>query len=1004
MGATEFNAPTLAELKSALCEATKELHESLKQALSEVKPSGASATQNCSIYLVIDALDELAVADQYDALTFLCSLGSLEFLQLLVTSRPHPTVQKALLVKAAWPNIVVDKAAIQEDIASYIDSVIGSSRLNELDGDVQRAIKTTLMSKGATMYVPGLLKCQCTNFRRFLWVSLQLDHLRSLMVDNADIIRNELKTLPDDLYDTYQRSLDRIAPASLKPKAIRALRWLAFARRPLLMHELIEACSLVEDLRQTPALIESTSLSRADIANLLADFLYLDPPLSEVSPELCTVTIAHASVQDFLVGNDYMAPAETLKKPLLAVLHGHICNADLVIAELCMAFVFSYNKAGVYKHDHPLLSYAWYHWDEHLEPVRSKTSEGISAYFRSQAAYILKNLQRKYSQHLHWLPKSADSQAALADALNVPYFYPEFEQFRLQDTRSSRRSRYLDEEPRTSKTIPHTWRTYREEPPSCHSLHRHPETVEFSYQPLHHQQQETRLLEILPSLSEHTSIECRLQAFPIELAPTYDALSYAWGQHEDESTIMINGQSITTRGNLHQILGNLRRRSEMEDGHLWIDAISINQANYLERSHQVFMMAKIYSTARRVLISFGAAAEGDARGVQNMVYIASEVMHATEDKKEALRTKLVDLRSHCTQLFQKPYWTRIWIIQEIVLARDLTILFGDHALGRQHLEACLSLLHLATSHVDTKVADLLNVFYILETRREFRERGGCDLLEIMQRFRHFECVDPRDRIYALLGLIGRLGPSILVDYSRSVEDVHAGVTMAILEHSGNLRVLSYHPVRYLRIRSWAIYPDKGRSMETSLIAWPPGALSVFKAGGSSRQQYRQESLQELSFIPSGIRLATIVQKLNVNVLEVNSRQFLHEIEALDAVQTQISQLNATQRMDVRWRTMLADRDLDGVRLDRDMDVGCQFPPRTREQEMAVMTDNATLFPHLVRRDLFIATRQKSDDLLLLGPDTADVGDIVVVLHGGDVPFVLHPCDGSPELYVLMGER
>jgi hypothetical protein len=187
-----------------------------------------------------------------------------------------------------------------------------------------------------------------------------------------------------------------------------------------------------------------------------------------------------------------------------------------------------------------------------------------------------------------------------------------------------------------------------------------------------------------------------------------------------------------------------------------------------------------------VLISFGAAENGDAHGVRMMVSIASEVMHATEDKRKELRKKLFDRRNQCTQLFQRPYWTRIWIIQEVVLAKDLTILFGDYALSRKHLEACLSLLRLADGQPCEEAADLLNVFYILETRREFRDHGGCDLSELMQRFRHFKCSDPRDRVYGFLGLVRRLGPTIQVDYNQSVEEVYAGVNMPMPEHDGNI--------------------------------------------------------------------------------------------------------------------------------------------------------------------------------------------------------------------------
>ena len=601
------------------------------------------------------------------------------------------------------------------------------------------------------------------------------------MVQHPATIRTELKTLPEDLHDTYTRILNRIV-SSLRPKSMRALRLLALTRRSLSMDELVEACSLHESLLKVPHLIERHPFGPDDINRLLSDLLYLDPPLSIAPSHKCTVTLAHASVQDFLVGNDAISQESNAKKPLLAMGHeGDVRKADIYLGETCLAFLFSYNKPGVRKEDHPFLPYAWFHWDEHLQPQTQQIEARGQNYFRAQAPDIYKQITTDYKHNLHWLPK--ENEARLLDALDVPYFYPNLGEFQLSDSRSRPTNmRHAD------RSGQHLWRDTVSED-------------SYIYQQLHHQNLEIRLLEILPGLSTNTPTTCRLSAFPIKNAPTFDAVSYVWGASTDAHSVFVNGMEIPLRENLARILGNLRHRSETEDGHLWVDAISVNQTDNLERNHQAAIMAKIFSSARRVLISLGAADDGDAEGVANVKTATKRFPHADANELAALRTFVLDPENCITQLFQKPYWSRVWIIKEVVLAKDLTILFGNHSLGLKHLEACFSLLQTTdeTGTVCKRFAHrsspgLDNMLAIMQTRREFRDRGGCDYLDILLRFKHHYASHPADKIFGFMGLTVYNGPAILIDYSQPVGEIYLRATIAIMLHDRNLRVLSYHPV------------------------------------------------------------------------------------------------------------------------------------------------------------------------------------------------------------------
>jgi len=231
---------------------------------------------------------------------------------------------------------------------------------------------------------------------RFLWIFLQIHHLQSLMVHHAATIRTELQCLPEDLHDTYTRIGNRVAPR-LRPKAIRALSWLALVSRSLSMHELVEACSLHESLLTVPQLKEQDPLGSDEINRLLSDLLYLDPPLSTAPLHKCTVTLAHASVQDFLVGHNTIKQEGSAKQPLLPMEHGgNVRNANSYLGEVCVAFLFSYYRPGVRKEDHPLLSYTWFHYDEHLQPQSQLSEIRGRSYFRVQAQNLFNRITADY--------------------------------------------------------------------------------------------------------------------------------------------------------------------------------------------------------------------------------------------------------------------------------------------------------------------------------------------------------------------------------------------------------------------------------------------------------------------------------------------------------------------------------------------------------------------------------------------------------------------------------
>ncbi|MDI1493208.1 MAG: hypothetical protein OHK93_004996 [Ramalina farinacea] len=140
----------------------------------------------------------------------------------------------------------------------------------------------------------------------------------------------------------------------------------------------------------------------------------------------------------------------------------------------------------------------------------------------------------------------------------------------------------------------------------------------------------------------------------------YIALSYMWGSADcpsDVETIKVNGQDFAVRRNLSQFLEDLHDRSVR--GWYFIDAICINRNSDDERSKQVAVMSRIYGSAGQVVIWLGGSRKWkDAKALGDVVSVEN-----TPSWSEPKWSTFISLRAD-------PYWGRLWILQELRLARQ----------------------------------------------------------------------------------------------------------------------------------------------------------------------------------------------------------------------------------------------------------------------------------------------------------------------------------------------
>lgn len=188
-----------------------------------------------------------------------------------------------------------------------------------------------------------------------------------------------------------------------------------------------------------------------------------------------------------------------------------------------------------------------------------------------------------------------------------------------------------------------------------------------------------------------------------DLDQSFIALSYAWAAGSSPATFPIscNGRQLWVHHNLYSALPFLARRLEANKllgVAYWVDAICINQNDDEEKTHQIRLMNKVYRKADKVLVWLGLALKPEwqeliPRAIELMPLLVEE---NARHQRWSLETSLVvdrklsylgrDVWEAIMHVLRNPYFQRVWIVQEVALAKEITFLCGDHEIDSHLLE------------------------------------------------------------------------------------------------------------------------------------------------------------------------------------------------------------------------------------------------------------------------------------------------------------------------------
>ena len=324
------------------------------------------------------------------------------------------------------------------------------------------------------------------------------------------------------------------------------------------------------------------------------------------------------------------------------------------------------------------------------------------------------------------------------------------------------------------------------------SLAQVPVEEQFPYEALDTSKLEIRVITLHPG-TQTNEICCSLTHIATNKGskPFYKALSYTWGSPESPKTIILNDVRVQVRENLWQALYHLR--FEDQELTIWIDALCINQNDLQERSSQVSRMSAIYGLAKEVIVWLGPASDESElamnflerkfyphKGPRTKDIPLAELLHESSE---------AEIRATAS-LMAREYWHRVWIIQEIFRARLVTLHCGHDTLKWSNLSRFFRYLarqpelhYLQQSSWEAKSTSLLDCCSSpAKSLTEHRTSQTHCLEDLLVAYKGCHSSDPRDKVYALIGLSQRkVRPIsvpvkkgddwILVDYTKSTVEL-----------------------------------------------------------------------------------------------------------------------------------------------------------------------------------------------------------------------------------------
>ncbi|KAJ4334332.1 hypothetical protein N0V95_009196 [Ascochyta clinopodiicola] len=302
----------------------------------------------------------------------------------------------------------------------------------------------------------------------------------------------------------------------------------------------------------------------------------------------------------------------------------------------------------------------------------------------------------------------------------------------------------------------------------------------------------------------------KLQRFPLAGAPHYYTASYVWGERTHAAmAVHLNTGTLPVLSSLAQFLHMVTRHGDFQPSDWWwIDSLCINLDDSQEREKQVRIMADIYKRARRAIIWLGEEKEegSDCTHAIDFLHYLSSLQTAFNGDERGMRNNLEnpEFNEKCaavSNLLARPWWTRVWTLQEFVLPKEAKLYCGTASISRGRFKSGIYSIFLCSTISNEFEHELVprKLFEGAFNRRRIHQWHtkpdsiGINLIAIMAYLGNHSATDSRDRIYSVLGLITEqdrdlIGPA---EYSTDIEQQFARLVRSFWTTHGSLDIICF---------------------------------------------------------------------------------------------------------------------------------------------------------------------------------------------------------------------
>ncbi|KAL9607488.1 MAG: hypothetical protein Q9167_007602 [Letrouitia subvulpina] len=384
----------------------------------------------------------------------------------------------------------------------------------------------------------------------------------------------------------------------------------------------------------------------------------------------------------------------------------------------------------------------------------------------------------------------------------------------------------------------------------------------------------------IPNSWKHPDANCDPKAYELPKSsaddgslwhvPPYEALSYTWGSPDNQEYISVinpvdplrTPSWVRIRANLATALRHLRYPDRQRM--LWVDAISINQADNNERGQRVKRMSRIYPLSKNVIIWIGHEYEDSTHALETLRYFSEQVeyiiSHRWADAPNAQErdwwrdghTLPYDERTwnSISSLLNRPWFERVWVLQEALSCNRVLLQCGRDSIPWVNVRRALLVLRQKTTILPPRIRERLFPY-----ARGLMAPPLASSEHLLLWTQNQKCTEPQDKIYGILGLLDpRIVAKIEVDYSIPVWETYSRLVLAENEVYQKLNMLNHCNIT-TRCEG---YPSRVPNWDITIEGANTGYLSTRRFYASARSSAAAKLIEPTSHLQvTGRRVATI---------------------------------------------------------------------------------------------------------------------------------------------------